>query len=349
MNRSNTYLDEYDEYEEQFNRSRHDHRARRQRKQAAAHTPKKSSRELVAEMAEITGLDEDFNTSYQLSRHEEGWLLASLHPFYSQGLITDVVAKIKGGKEASVYRCVAHPATGATWLAAKVYRPRMFRNLRNDKMYRQGRPTLAENGRPVKATDTRLMRALGKKSDFGVHVEHTSWLMYEYTTLERLYQAGAAVPRPIAAGQNAILMTYYGDEQMAAPTLNEVALEPDEAGPLFREVMRNVELMLRDGRIHGDLSAYNILYWDGQAILIDFPQVVNSRVSNSTHAYGNQVNPDAYHILARDITRVCEYFAEQGVNCDPGFIMRQLWQRYAAARPQDRAADASRLEVTEAR
>ena len=32
--------------------------------------------------------------------------------------------------------------------------------------------------------------------------------MHEYTTLERLYQAGAAVPQPIAAAENAILMSY---------------------------------------------------------------------------------------------------------------------------------------------
>ena len=45
-------------------------------------------------------------------------------------------------KEASVYRCRATSAAGGRMLAAKVYRPRMFRNLRNDKMYRQGKNRL---------------------------------------------------------------------------------------------------------------------------------------------------------------------------------------------------------------
>jgi RIO kinase 1 len=153
----------------------------------------------------------------------------------------------------------------------------------------------------------------------------------------------------VAASQNAILMTYYGDGQMAAPTLNEISLDADEAVLLFHEVMRNVELMLRDGRIHGDLSAYNMLYWAGDVILIDFPQVVNSRVSRSTHALGNRVNPNAYDILARDVSRVCDYFAGQGVKCNPGFIMRTLWQRHAAPKPQDQAADASWLEFAEVR
>ena len=74
-----------------------------------------------------------------------------------QGLITDVVAIVKGGKEASVYRCQAHPATGMKWLAAKVYRPRKFRNLRNDKMYRQGRAVLSADGSNLKNSDLRAL------------------------------------------------------------------------------------------------------------------------------------------------------------------------------------------------
>src|SRR5205085_1795840 len=139
------------------------------------------------------------------------------------------------GKEASVYCCKAHPATGVELLAAKVYRPRQFRNLRNDKMYREGRPLLTADGNVAKRTDHRLMRAVGKKSEFGVQVQHTSWLMYEYTTLERLFREGAAVPCPVSAAENAILMGFQGDAQRAAPTLIEVAPEPDEAESLFRE------------------------------------------------------------------------------------------------------------------
>jgi RIO kinase 1 len=184
-------------------------------------------------------------------------------------------------------------------------------------MYREGRPILKSNGKAVKETDHRVMRAIGKKSTFGEQVSHTSWLMYEYTTLERLYQAGAAVPKPFSASENAILMGFCGDEQMAAPALNEVALEPDEAEVLFAEVLRNIELMLQNGIIHGDLSPYNILYWEGSITLIDFPQVTSL-----------QSNTQAYSILERDITRVCDYFAEQGVTCDADELLNNLRQRY---------------------
>lgn len=296
-------------------------------------------------MADPIGLEGGFQTTYVPSLHEATWLLQSLENFYQQELISDVLALVKGGKEASVYRCAAHAATGEAWLAAKVYRPRIFRSLRNDAQYRQGRPTLDSNGVAVDPKDRRLHKAIGQKTTLGEQMAHSSWLMYEYTTLELLHRAGAAVPKPIAAGSNAILMQYIGGAFGAAPTLHEVRLDADEVKPLYHEVMRNVEMMLRYGRIHGDLSAYNILYWEGQITLIDFPQVVNSRVSKATHVLGSTVNPDAYAILQRDLTRVCEYFARYGLVTDPIRLTADLWQRYAAVDPEVQQADLSRLEM----
>jgi RIO kinase 1 len=263
-------------------------------------------------------VNQDFILTYKPSRHERVWLLESLRPFYEQGLITDVQALVKGGKEASVYRCAAAPVLGIPYIAAKVYRPRQFRNLRNDSLYRNGRPVLTADGRQVKNSDTRIMRALGKKSDFGVAVQHTSWLMYEYTTLDSLLQKGARVPKPYASAENALLMEYVGDGEQPAPTLIEVKLEPDEAKPLFDEVMRNIEVMLANDLIHGDLSAYNILYWEGNVTLIDFPQVTLRRS-----------NPEAFAIFERDVTRVCDYFSRQGiVTDDPSERAARLWKKY---------------------
>jgi RIO kinase 1 len=327
---------EYDDYEEMFNPVKVDRQARRKRKVRVDPNLAKGGRETaVSTIAETTALETKFETSYQTSRHEAGWLLESLQSFYEQELISDIAAQVKGGKEANVYRCVAHPALGVEWVAAKVYRPRMFRSLSNDKMYRQGREVLKANGRPVKATDTRMMRAMGKKTAFGQQVAHTSWLMYEYTTMEVLYELGASVPKPIASNDNAILMAYVGDEQMAAPPLSQLSLDRDEAILAFREVMRNVELLLANGRIHGDLSAYNILYWNEQPVLIDFPQAVDC-----------DSNPDAFTIFERDVQRVCDYFARQGVPCDAAFITNDLWERYVLDDRTNQLAEASRFGET---
>jgi RIO kinase 1 len=257
--------------------------------------------------------------TYQPARYEEVWLRSSLRDFFTQQYITDVLAQVKGGKEASVYRCAAAPHLGTSWLAAKVYRPRMFRNLRNDAMYREGRAVLTEKGTAAKKTDHRLMRAIGKKTEFGMQAAHTSWLMYEFVTLQKLFAAGASVPQPIAAGENAILMAYRGDGNRAAPTLGGVALTAEEAPRLFDEVVRNIRLLLEIGYIHGDLSAYNILYWEGEVTLIDFPQVTEAAQ-----------NPNAAFILGRDITRVCDYFARYGVDCDAQQLTADLWREYVS-------------------
>ena len=59
--------------------------------------------------------------------------------FYEARLITGIDHVVKSGKEATVYCCRAHPATGAEFLAAKVYRPRQLRSFQNDTIYQQGR------------------------------------------------------------------------------------------------------------------------------------------------------------------------------------------------------------------
>lgn len=318
----------YEQYETLFDPMQTDRQARRKRKPKVMHKPKKSAREVIAEIADAAGLEGGFETTYQPGLFEEEWLLSSLRAFYDMDYISDVLARVRGGKEASVYRCQATPKTGVALAAAKVYRPRKFRNLRNDALYREGRAYLKADGKAIKKNEHGLMRAIGKKTQLGEQLEHTSWLMYEYTTLKTLYAAGASVPQPLAVAENAILMGYCGDEFTAAPTLNTVTLEAGEAEPLFAEVLRNVELMMQHGLIHGDLSAYNLLYWDGQITLIDFPQVIDYRS-----------NPSAHNVLQRDIQRVCDYFATQGLHRDAEAIADHLWNRYAGTVMSSRAID----------
>ncbi len=335
MNLINDY-DYYDENTEQMERfGLLDRETRRQvrrqiRNQTKATTkPKPVQAEIVAKLTEgAAGLEGGFQPTYQPARFEAGWLLESLRLFYDQGLIVDVLAQVKGGKEASVYLCKANPATGLDLVAAKVYRPRQFRNLRNDAMYREGREMLSSEGGVVKRRENREARAMRKKTSFGQELTHSSWLLYEYGTLQRLHGLGASIPKPIANGENAILMEYIGDERMAAPALQGVTLEIAEAHTLFSEVLRNIELMLKHELIHGDLSAFNILYWQGKVTLIDFPQI--------TAALSNR---NAYQIFHRDVVRVCEYFQGQGLPCDGPELAEKLWWQYIGVKPGHQLTD----------
>jgi RIO kinase 1 len=254
----------------------------------------------------------EFKFTYKAARFEEAWLLDSLVEIAEHQWISDVLRKVKGGKEASVYLCTSGVAVNAPLLAAKIYRPRMLRNLKNDAQYRAGREDLDENGNVI--VDDGALHAMKKRTAFGEEVRHQSWIAYEFTTLETLYAAGADVPKPYAMEKNAVLMDYIGDLSNPAETLNEVNLDPDEAQPLFERVVRNIDLMLTHDRIHGDLSAYNILYWNGDITLIDFPQVVIPKS-----------NPLSWNIFLRDVTRVCQYFSAQRVDCDFRSLAADLW------------------------
>lgn len=216
-----------------------------------------------------------------------------------------------------MYCCRANPAAGVPLVAAKIYRPRQFRNLKNDSQYRQGRPVLDASGAAISYRDWRTHKAIASKSAFGLATQQTSWLEYEYQTLALLHAAGAAVPRPLKHGAHALLMEYLGDEVQPAPTLIDVKLDPREAPDLFQTVIESLTLFIQQGFVHGDLSAYNILYWEGEVKIIDFPQVVFIAS-----------NPDARSIFERDVTRVCDYFARYGIRRDPRRLARALWEQY---------------------
>jgi len=172
---------------------------------------------------------------------------------------------------------------------------------------------------------------MAKRTDYGLELQHASWIAHEYKTLQVLCEAGLDVPRPLAiannsdqdhpgapaTASNAILMSYIGGEDLPAPTLNSVSLGEVEAQRLFERVLYNIEQMLAHRRIHADLSAYNILYWDGEITLIDFPQAIEP-----------EANRSAYRIFERDVTRVCEYFSRQGVPSNPPQLAASLWQAH---------------------
>jgi RIO kinase 1 len=266
------------------------------------------------EMAALAAHEDSYTQytfTYQAARHESQWLMESLGSFYHHRWIDDVLRMVKGGKEASVYLCQGGSATKRL-LAAKVYRPRMLRNLKNDALYKEGRTMLDEEGHEI--LDGRMQRAIRKRTGYGLELSHTSWLQHETTTLQSLSEAGCDVPQVYTADHNAILMDYIGDEILAAPTLNTVRLDREEAGPLYQRVIHNIDLMLSRERVHGDLSAYNILYWEGQITLIDFPQAIHPRQNRS-----------AFRIFQRDVRRVCEYFSSQGVVTRPGSLAAEIW------------------------
>ncbi|HET6447198.1 MAG TPA: RIO1 family regulatory kinase/ATPase [candidate division Zixibacteria bacterium] len=276
------------------------------------------------DLTDLNDHESDFVPSYAAAldplHFERQWVIDSVGGFYRDNLITDVTRLVKGGKEANVYCCVANPDIGVELVAAKLYRPRMLRHLRNDALYREGRMVLDSDGKEVKGD--REGRAMRKKTRFGKHLGFMTWIMHEYGVQRELFDDGADVPRPIAQQGNTILMDYIGDDLGPAPTLSEVSIDPDEAQPLLERTIKNIRLMLEHNYVHGDLSAYNILYWEGDIMIIDFPQMVDARK-----------NGNAFSLLQRDVQRVCEYYVQNGATADPTELTLDLWEKYSNGLP----------------
>ncbi|MBN8656616.1 MAG: hypothetical protein J0M11_12840 [Anaerolineae bacterium] len=302
-NQLNDYFDELDDMGDAQDSSRKRTSVKRESKR------KEVEAKLFIRAQEIA---KEFQFTYKAARFEEAWLLDSLTDIYEHQWISDVLRKVKGGKEASVYLCKSGTDMNVPFVAAKIYRPRALRNLKNDAEYRVGRVDLDADGTALwKEAD---VNAIAKRSTYGEEVRHRSWIAYEFKTMEKLFEAGVNVPRPYAMEKNAIVMDFIGDESEAAPILNSVNLSSDEARNLFDKVLRNIDVMLANDCIHGDLSAYNILYWNGDITFIDFPQIVLPKS-----------NPTAWNIFQRDVVRVCDYFSAQGIRCDGRKLAADIW------------------------
>ena len=232
-----------------------------------------------------------------------------LDAFIGDGSITDVLYVVRSGKEATVYCC--RGAEGDL-VAAKVYRPLKRRNFHNDAIYQTGRDAILSS---------RTKRALANKSRHGRDVQYGTWIHAEFQTMRMLYDAGADVPEVFSQSNGAILMQYFGDEEAAAPMLNRVALPREEAEKSLRQIIDNITLWLANHLVHGDLSPYNLLYWENRIVAIDFPQAVDARV-----------NPSARSLLGRDLENVCGHFVKYGIRADAMRIANALWANYQAGR-----------------
>ena len=244
-----------------------------------------------------------------MGKNKDNDQMRALEACIEEGLIDEVHWILKSGKEATVYLCERAHGGAAQLVAAKVYRSTEVRRFANDAVYRDGRLRGREHKQEA--------RALKRKNRIGREMAFRSWVNEEYATLTLLHQAGADVPAPIAQRDAITFMEYVGDEDAPAPLLAHCQLEPGEAERMLARLLWNVELMLACDRVHGDLSAFNVLYDGGRLTVIDFPQAVDARFNHA-----------ALDLLERDIDRLCSFFSRWGVAADAHRISRDLWGRF---------------------
>ena len=231
----------------------------------------------------------------------------NLQELYEQGILTKIIREIKSGKEATVY--LADGQYGL--MAAKIYRDEATRAFSKDQIYKAGRHISHQNRKKI----TNLASKNQMKAEQGL------WIYHEYKTIWEFYKAGIRVPKPligpsvhdIAKAGRVVLMEYIGNKEEAAPRLSDVSLDKDEAQNAWQQTFAILKQVLKLGKVHGDFSTYNLLWWKDQAILIDFPQVVN--ISENKHAK---------EILKTDLNSLAKSFQVLGIDKDPKQLYKEL-------------------------
>ena len=235
-----------------------------------------------------------------------------------RGLISEVVAELKSGKEATAY--VARSPHGTALL--KIYRDLDARSFKNDAVYREGEVIL----------DQRAKRAMQARSRTGLQMLQQGWVMAEYAHLWELWRAGLNVPEPLAGPRPddyaetvpAVLMRLIGTEDEVAPRLSDAALTPQQAASAWEQSITGLSQLLKLGYVHGDYSTYNLLWWENTVIIIDFPQLTTRQ------------NPHFQELLRRDAHSLATSFRKHGVQVDGEATLREAQRLARGKGPEPR-------------
>jgi RIO kinase 1 len=232
-------------------------------------------------------------------------LADSLDVLLADGVIDEILGRIKSGKEATI----SMVRRGDVVLAAKVYKDRALRSFKNNVQYKEGR----------KVRNTRTQRAMDSGGRFGRDSAEQAWKSAEADALYRLVNTGVRTPAPVMFYEGVLLMELVLDHQgRPAPRLEEITLERDAVMGVYCDLVAQLISLLCCDLVHGDLSPYNILLAVDGPTIIDFPQVISA-----AH------NTRAEHFFMRDFENVHSHLAAM----DPALWVhrvdgRAIWQAY---------------------
>lgn len=227
-----------------------------------------------------------------------------IQPLVDDGLIDEVLQRLKSGKEADVYTVLC----GDKIQCAKVYKEAAQRSFKQAVQYQEGR----------KVRNSRNNRAMQKGSKFGRKQQEETWQMAEVDALFRLANAGVRVPQPYICIDGVLLMELITDAEGAvAPRLSDVALTEEEAVADFATMIRNIVRMLCAGLVHGDLSEFNVLLDAQGPVIIDLPQAVDAAANNH-----------AQSMFERDVNNITAYYGQFAPQLLKTRYAKEIWMLY---------------------
>jgi len=193
----------------------------------------------------------------------EGYDALALHSFAERDTISGFGASLGVGKESDVYE-------------VQSYEPMAL------KYHREGYTNFRE---------------VMKERDYTSDRDHVSWLYTarkaaerEFEALEALYPQ-VSVPRPIDQNRHAIVM-----EKIDGVELSRTGLEDEQVRPVLGLILREMRDAYTEGRVHADMSEYNVFVSEEGITIFDWPQAIPTDHEN------------AEEFLERDVENIVGYF-----------------------------------------
>uniref|UniRef100_A0ACD5YDR1 Uncharacterized protein n=1 Tax=Avena sativa TaxID=4498 RepID=A0ACD5YDR1_AVESA len=199
----------------------------------------------------------------------------------NRGIFDNINGCISTGKEANVYHATKRDGTE---LAIKVYKTSVLvfkdrdRYVQGDYRFRHG--YCKHNPRKMVKT----------------------WAEKETRNLIRVGEKGIRCPEPKHLKLHVLAMDFIGKDGHAAPRLKDAGLSNDKLREAYFEIVTTMRTLYQKCKlVHGDLSEYNILYFEGHLYIIDVSQSVDLD------------HPLALDFLKEDCLHVNDFFEKRGV------------------------------------
>lgn len=216
------------------------------------------------------------------------YTLSTIEKLISNKVIDIIDFPISTGKEGNVFRAIT---PDKKMIAVKIYR------VSNSTFKHMSKYILG---------DPRFVSIHKTRKDIIY-----AWTQKEFKNLERLKKIGVKAPKPIIFKNNILLMEYIGSKNQPAPLLRDVVLDNPEK--VFKTLISYVSKMYNKANlIHGDISAFNILYFKDECYIIDLGQGVLTE------------HPNALEFLKRDINNVVSYFNKYHIMADAEEIYNKI-------------------------
>ena len=204
--------------------------------------------------------------------------LMAVYSLLNQGVISKIFGVIKSGKESRIYTGIGSKEDR---IAIKIYLATSAEFKKGMLPYIVGDPRFN-----VFKKDSRSLAYL--------------WAQKEFKNLQKAYEVGIRVPKPLHVEKNILIMEFIGEDDVPAPTLKEML--PHNPSGMYKILLGYVKILYRKAKlIHGDLSEYNIMNMHGNPIIFDMGQSVSVE------------HPLARQFLLRDLDGLNRFFKKLNV------------------------------------